>query len=96
LAAAHQVKHGHLCPCNEERGALSYDALNRLTNVALCTAGASPCNATTANRLNNYAYTLSPAGNRTSVTELSGRAVGYGYDDIYRLTLTCPPYSAHS
>lgn len=24
----------HLCPCNEERGALSYDALNRLTNLA--------------------------------------------------------------
>jgi RHS repeat-associated protein len=54
--------------------------------VALCTAGASPCNVQTANRLNNYAYTLGPAGNRTSVAELSGRTVGYGYDDIYRLT----------
>src|SRR5262249_23108331 len=64
----------------------TYNPLNRLTNLAVCTAGASPCDAQTANRLNNYAYTLGPAGNRTSVAELSGRTVGYGYDDLYRLT----------
>jgi YD repeat-containing protein len=34
----------------------------------------------------SYAYTLGTAGNRTSVTELSGRTVQYGYDDLYRLT----------
>jgi YD repeat-containing protein len=26
------------------------------------------------------------AGHRTSVTELSGRTVNYGYDNLYRLT----------
>jgi RHS repeat-associated protein len=30
--------------------------------------------------------TLGAAGNRLSVSELSGRAVTYGYDDLYRLT----------
>ena len=39
-----------------------------------------------ATNLASYAYTLGPAGNRTSVVELSGRNVNYGYDDIYRLT----------
>ena len=29
---------------------------------------------------------LDAAGHRTGVTELSGRAVGYGYDNLYRLT----------
>jgi RHS repeat-associated protein len=36
--------------------------------------------------LSNYAYTLGAAGNRTSVAELSGRAVAYAYDSLYRLT----------
>jgi RHS repeat-associated protein len=39
-----------------------------------------------ANTLGTYAYTLGPAGNRLSVSELSGRTVSYGYDDLYRLT----------
>jgi RHS repeat-associated protein len=34
----------------------------------------------------NYAYTLGLAGNRLTVAELSGRAVNYGYDSLYRLT----------
>ena len=34
----------------------------------------------------SYAYTLDNAGHRTSVAELSGRAVQYAYDNIYRLT----------
>jgi len=36
--------------------------------------------------ISSYAYTLGAAGNRLSVTELSGRTVNYGYDDLYRLT----------
>jgi YD repeat-containing protein len=36
--------------------------------------------------ISSYAYTLGAAGNRLSVTELSGRTVTYGYDDLYRLT----------
>jgi len=36
--------------------------------------------------LSSYTYTLGPAGNRTAVTELSGRTVTYTYDDLYRLT----------
>jgi RHS repeat-associated protein len=39
-----------------------------------------------AGALSNYAYALGPAGNRTTVAELSGRAVAYGYDALYRLT----------
>jgi RHS repeat-associated protein len=39
-----------------------------------------------ANAISDYAYTLGAAGNRTSVAELSGRAVAYAYDSLYRLT----------
>jgi RHS repeat-associated protein len=45
--------------------------------------------------LASYTYTLGPAGNRTSVAELSGRTVGYGYDSLYRLTsesITADPH----
>jgi YD repeat-containing protein len=35
--------------------------------------------------LASYAYLLGPAGNRTQVTELSGRQVNYTYDSLYRL-----------
>jgi RHS repeat-associated protein len=41
---------------------------------------------TSASSLADYSYTLGPAGNRTAVTELSGRTVNYTYDDLYRLT----------
>jgi len=34
----------------------------------------------------SYAYTLDASGHRTGVTELSGRKVNYGYDNLYRLT----------
>jgi YD repeat-containing protein len=58
----------------------SYDAKNRLTNLAAAGgAGAAPANF-------GYAYTLDNAGHRTSVTEKSGRTVNYAYDNIYRLT----------
>ncbi len=36
--------------------------------------------------LARYTYLLGAAGNRTQVTELSGRTVNYVYDDLYRLT----------
>lgn len=57
--------------------AYTYDGLNRLTQMG------SSKNQTA---LSNYAYTLGAAGNRTAVTELSGRSVSYGYDSLYRLT----------
>jgi RHS repeat-associated protein len=57
--------------------AYSYDTLNRLTQMGSSKNGTA---------ISNYAYTLGSAGNRTAVTELSGRSVGYGYDSLYRLT----------
>jgi YD repeat-containing protein len=54
-----------------------YDNLNRLASLA------SSANGTAAA---SYAYTLGLAGNRTGVTELSGRTVSYGYDTLYMLT----------
>jgi len=54
-----------------------YDELNRLTNLVV--------NALTT-PIARYDYTLNPSGHRLSVSELSGRAVRYGYDQLYRLT----------
>jgi len=56
----------------------TYSALNRLTTLLVQSAAEGP--------QSSYAYTLGPAGNRTGVTELSGRTVSYGYDNLYRLT----------
>src|SRR5579884_127550 len=65
----------------------TYDALNRLTNLSVsCGTGAPNCGPGGAGNAFGYAYTLGAAGNRTKVTELSGRTVQYGYDDLYRLT----------
>jgi RHS repeat-associated protein len=36
--------------------------------------------------ISKFDYTLDAAGNRRVVTELNGRKVEYGYDDLYRLT----------
>jgi YD repeat-containing protein len=55
----------------------TYDTRNRLTNLGV---------SATAGTLASYAYTLDASGHRTSVTELSGRTVNYGYDNLYRLT----------
>lgn len=57
--------------------AFAYDALNRLTNLM----GKAGGNTTIA----NYHYTLGASGNRIGLSELSGRAAAYAYDDIYRL-----------
>jgi len=56
----------------------TYNTLNRLTTLLVQSAAQGP--------QSSYAYTLGPAGNRTGVTELSGRTVSYGYDNLYRLT----------
>jgi RHS repeat-associated protein len=55
----------------------AYNSLNRLTTMTVGTLVSS---------LASYSYTLGPAGNRTAITELSGRTVNYNYDDLYRLT----------
>jgi len=51
----------------------TYDALNRLTELSTPPVA-------------DYKYTLGLTGNRTSATELSGRALQWSYDNIYRLT----------
>jgi YD repeat-containing protein len=56
---------------------LQYDTLNRLRSL-----GAQSPTGPVA----SYAYTLGASGNRTGVTELSGRKVTYAYDNLYRLT----------
>ncbi len=64
----------------------TYDPQNRLTQMQTsCGTSASACGAA-GTVLRSYAYTLGPAGNRTSVAEVNGRSVTYGYDDLYRLT----------
>jgi len=55
--------------------AYSYDGLDRLFRVASSKSGS----------LTNFTYTFGAAWNRTAVSELSGRNVAYGYDDVYRL-----------
>jgi RHS repeat-associated protein len=55
----------------------NYNTLNRLTSMNVTTPVST---------LASYNYTLGASGNRTAVTELSGRTVNYTYDDLYRLT----------
>jgi RHS repeat-associated protein len=62
-----------------------YDPLNRLTNMQSVCATGTGCTTPGAS-ISSYAYTLDSAGNRLSVTELSGRKAQYGYDDLYHLT----------
>ena len=57
---------------NGVQSTFTYDDLDRL--AALTAPQAS------------YTYTLSPTGNRTAVTESSGRTLNWSYDGIYRLT----------
>lgn len=56
----------------------SYDQLNRLLTINQSKNGVTP--------LASYTYTLDKAGNRTGVTEGSGRTIAWGYDNAYRLT----------
>jgi RHS repeat-associated protein len=55
----------------------SYDSLNRLTVLVNQQSGGTP--------ISSYQYQMDAAGNRTHVTEESGRTVAYRYDDTYRL-----------
>jgi large repetitive protein len=56
----------------------TYDLLNRLTSVTnLNSAGTA---------ISSYSYVLDTLGNKTKVTELSGRQVEYSYDASMRLT----------
>jgi RHS repeat-associated protein len=57
--------------------AYSYDNRNRLTNLGVAKGGTN---------LAGYSYLLDASGHRLSVTELTGRTVNYGYDNLYRLT----------
>jgi YD repeat-containing protein len=57
--------------------ALQCDGLNRLTALS---------SQAQLGTVASYRYTLGAAGNRTGVTELSGRTVAYTYDNLYRLT----------
>jgi RHS repeat-associated protein len=56
----------------------TYDALNRLTQLANNTSGGST--------LSDFTYAFDAASNRLSVVEQGGRAVSYAYDVSYRLT----------
>jgi RHS repeat-associated protein len=62
---------------NQVSSSYTYNSLNRLTHLTVGNAVSG---------LAGYAYTLGAAGNRTAVTELSGRTTSYSYDDLYRLT----------
>jgi RHS repeat-associated protein len=65
---------GYMYP-NGVQATHTYDNLNRLTNI----------NAVGSETLARFTYTLSPTGNRLSLTELNGRGVRYTYDDLHRL-----------
>jgi RHS repeat-associated protein len=55
----------------------AYNSLNRLRTMTVNTP-VTP--------LSSYSYILGLAGNRTAVTEITGRTVNYTYDDLYRIT----------
>jgi YD repeat-containing protein len=62
---------GFLYP-NGVQTTYTYNLVNRLTNVT---------GARGATTIAGYTYTLGPSGNRTAVTEASGRRVDYTYDE---------------
>jgi RHS repeat-associated protein len=61
---------------NGVESSYAYDNLNRLTELIHSNGGAT---------LASYAYSLGPAGNRLSVTEMDGSSIEWIYDDAYRL-----------
>jgi RHS repeat-associated protein len=62
---------------NQVTTSYAYNNLNRLTTLSVANGQTN---------LASYAYTLGSSGNRTAVTENTGRTVNYVYDDLYRLT----------
>lgn len=80
---------GYVYP-NAVETTYQYNTLNRLTSMSL---------SKTTTNLASFTYTLGAAGNRTSVTELTGRKADYTYDDLYRLkseTITSDPVTANN
>jgi RHS repeat-associated protein len=63
---------------NGVKTAFTYDSVNHLQSDTITNAASTV--------LASYTYTLSATGNRTGVTEASGRAITWGYDSLYRLT----------
>jgi fibro-slime domain-containing protein/RHS repeat-associated protein len=61
---------------NGVQATFTYNSLNRLTNLSV--SKGTP--------IASYGYTLGAAGNRLTVSELSGRQITYNYDNLYRLT----------
>ena len=73
--------------------AYSYDTANNLVTAAYPNGVQSTFQYDQENRLTSmtagnaaYGYTLGPTGIKTGATELSGRAVAWGFDGMYRLT----------
>ena len=69
--------HSYTLP-NGVKSEYTYDSLSRLTDMTVKNVASAT--------IADYAYTLGPAGNRLTMTELNGRHVAYTYDDLYRLT----------
>ncbi len=67
---------------NGVRAGYVYDSRNRLLQASVEGTGGV---------LARYTYTLGAAGNRLSVSELSGRTVRYTYDALYRLGAGADP-----
>ncbi len=61
---------------NHVTSTLSYDTLNRVTDLTVQGSSQS----------GNYHYTLNPTGTRSNASEPSGRSMTWSYDGIYRLT----------
>ena len=51
----------------------TYNAVNKLTNILVAKTGTT---------IASWDYTLGPSGNKTAVTENSGRALTWAYDDL--------------
>ncbi len=80
----------------------TYDATNQLSTMTYPNSVVHSYGYDTRDRvltLNGYTQTFSPSGRKQSVTETSGRAANYGYDNIYRLlneTISGDPTSANN
>ncbi len=80
----------------------AYDATNQLSLMTYPNGVTHSYNYDTRDRvltLNGYTQTFSPSGRKQSVTETTGRAANYGYDNIYRLlneTISGDPMAANN
>lgn len=102
------VKDNRLLALNGGLTTYNYDAVGNLDNYVYPNGVTTSYNYNSLNRLasmntgvgavtqSSYTYTLGPAGNRTSVSELGGRTVTYTYDDLYRLKSETVANDPHS